>query len=59
MIRGGNQGTVVVCVYIDDTLCMGNNKRAIQDFKGEIKHHFAIKEEGETKEYIGCKVKKT
>ena len=38
---------------------MGNNKRAIQDFKGEIKHHFAIKEEGETKEYIGCKVKKT
>ena len=53
-----NQGTVVVCVYIDDTLCTGK-KRAIQEFKDEIKIHFAIKEEGEMKEYIGCKVKKT
>ena len=47
-----------MCVYIDDILCTGN-KRAIQEFKDEIKNHFAIKEEGEMKEYIGCKVKKT
>ena len=33
-------------------------KRAIQEFKYEIKNHFAIKE-GEMKEQIGCKVKKT
>ena len=28
-------------------------------FKDEIKTHFAIKEEGEMKEYVGCKIKKT
>ena len=57
LMRKRNQGTVVVCVYIDDTLCTGN-KRAIQEFKDEIKNHFAIKEKGEMKEYIGYKVKK-
>ena len=34
------------------------NKEAIQEFKNEIKNHFAIKEEGETNEYTGSKVKK-
>ena len=57
-MRKTDQGTALVCVYIDDTLCTGN-KRAIQEFKNEIKIHFAIKEEGEMKEYVGCKVKKT
>ena len=50
--------TVIVCVYIDDTLCLGK-KEAISDFKNELKKHFAIKEEGEMKQYVGCKVKKT
>ena len=60
LMRKTSQGTMVVCVcvYIDDTLCTGN-KRAIQEFKDEIKNHFAIKEEGEMKEFIGCKVKCT
>ena len=53
-----NRRTIVVCVYIDDTLCAGT-KEAIQEFKREIKKHFAIKEEGEMKEYVGCKVKRT
>ena len=47
-----------MCIYIDDTLCIGD-KEAIQEFKDKIKNHFATKEEGEMKEYIGCKVKKT
>ena len=47
-----------MCVYIDDTLCMGN-ERAIQEFKDEIKNHIAIKEEGEMREYIGYNFKKT
>ena len=54
--REGNSDCV--CVYIDDTLCLGE-KEAITDFKNELKKHFAIKEEGETKEYVGCKVTKT
>ena len=48
---------MVVVVYTDDTLCTGD-KNAIQEFKDEIKTHFAIKEEGEMREYVGCKVKK-
>ena len=58
LTRKTNHGAVVVYVYIDDTLCMGN-KEAIQEFKDEIKNHFVIKEEGEMKEYVGYKVKKT
>ena len=57
-MRKTDQGIVVVCVYIDDTLCTGD-KNTIQEFKDEIKTHFAIKEEGEMKEYVGCKVKMT
>ena len=57
LMRKRNQGTVVVCVYIDDTLCTAN-KEAIQEFKNEIKNHFAIKIEGKMKEYAGCKIKK-
>ena len=32
LTRKTNHGAVVVYVYIDDTLCMGN-KEAIQEFK--------------------------
>ena len=39
------KGTVIVCVYIDDTLCVGD-KESINKFKKEISSHFAIKEEG-------------
>ena len=46
-----------MCVCIDDTLCLGK-KEAISDFKNELQKHFAIKEEGEMKEYVGCKVTK-
>ncbi len=38
-----NKGTVVVCVYIDDTLCVGN-KQVIEEFEENLKQHFAIKE---------------
>ena len=42
------KGNIVVCVYIDDTLCMGNEE-TIDDFKQEISIHFPIKEEEEMK----------
>ena len=48
LLRKTSQVTVVIYVYIDDTLCTGN-KDAIQEFKDEIKNYFAIKEEGEMK----------
>ena len=58
LMRTTEKGTVIVCVYIDDTLCLGE-KEVISEFKNELKKHFAIKEEGEMKEYVGCKVSKT
>ena len=51
------KGTVIVCVYIDDTKCVGD-KEAINGFKKEIGLYFAIKEEGEMKEYVSCKVER-
>ena len=47
-----------MCVCIDDALCLGKNE-VISDFKNELQKYFAIKEEGDMKEYVGCKVKKT
>ena len=51
------RGTIIVCVYIDDTLYVGD-QGAINEFKQEISLYFAIKEEGEMKEYVGCKVER-
>ena len=34
------------------------DKEAINEFKKEIRSYFAIKEEGEMKEYVGCKVER-
>ena len=55
--RRGEKGTVIVCVYIDDTLCVGD-REAIDEFKKELKEHFDTKEEGEMHEYVGCKVRR-
>ena len=47
-----------MCLHIDDTLCTGDID-AIGEFNIDLKDHFSIKEEGEMKEYVGYKVKKT
>ena len=57
MKKETKKGTIIVCVYIDDTLCVGD-KEAINEFKKEVSLYFAIKEEGEMKEYVGCKVER-
>ena len=51
------KGTIIVCVYIHDPLCVGDHD-AINEFKKEISSYFAIKEEGKMKEYVGCKVER-
>ena len=50
-------GSVVICLYIDDTLCAGH-KEALHLFKQELKTYFATKEEGKLEEYVGCQIKK-
>ena len=43
MKKETKKGTIIVCVYIDDILCVGDQD-AINEFKQEISTHFAIKE---------------
>ena len=57
LFRNTDKGTLVLCLYIDDAPCVGD-KDAITELKEEIKKYFSIKEEGEMKEYVSCKVKK-
>ena len=49
-----SSGTLILCVYIDNTLCIGSQK-TIDEFKKDITEHFTVKEEAEMKEYIGCR----
>ena len=51
------KGSIVVCVYIDDTLCVGK-KEAINEFIQVISYHFTVKEKGEMKKHVGSKVEK-
>ena len=53
--RSTEVGTVIVCVYVDDTMCVGDRK-AIDAFKRELKDHFSTKDEGNMEEYVGCSV---
>lgn len=53
--RTNKNGTVVVCVYVDDTLCVGDRK-SIEELKRELQIHFKVKDEGNMEEYVGCTV---
>ena len=56
-MRNDQNGTIIVCLYIDDTLCVGDRK-AIDAFKKEMKKYFVTKEEGKVEDYVGCMIKK-
>ena len=51
LMRNDQNGTIIICLYIDDTLCVGN-KRAINIFKKEIKKYFVTKEEGKLDDWV-------
>ena len=50
-MRNDQNGTVIIFLCIDDTLCVGD-KKAIDIFKKEIKEHFVTKEEGKMDDYV-------
>ena len=58
LFRRDETGTAIICLYIDDTLVVGD-KLAIEKFKKEIKTFFSTKEEGMMDEFVGCKVMRT
>ena len=55
LMRAEDQGTVILCVYVNDMLVVGD-KLAVEAFKKEIKKFFNTKEEGTLDKYVGCKV---
>ena len=55
LYRRNENGTVIICLYIDDTLVVGD-RNAVDLFKKEIKNFFSTKEEGTMEEFVGCKV---
>ena len=55
LIQVGNIGTVILCIYLDDMLVVGDIE-AIKAFKQEIKQFFNTKEEEPMEEYVRCKV---
>ena len=57
LMRESEIGSVVICVYIDDTLCAGH-REALKQFKNELKTFFSTKEEGKLEEYVGCQIKR-
>ena len=57
LIRNDQNRTVIVRLYIDDMLCVGD-KKALDTFKKEIKEHFVTKEEGKVDDYMGCMIKR-
>ena len=57
LMKENENGIIIMCLYIDDTLCVGE-KLAIEKFKKEIKKYFVMKEEGAVNEYVGCIIKR-
>ena len=53
--RENKYGILIVCIYVDDTMCIGTRK-AIDQFKKELKEFFSTKDEGKMEEYVGCSV---
>ena len=53
--RKNEHGILIVCVYVDDTMCIGT-REAIDEFKNELKEVFNTKDEGKMEEYVGCSV---
>ena len=53
MIRKNEEGMVLLCIYVDDVLIMGN-KGAIDKAIEDIMKEFSIRKEGKLHDYLGC-----
>ena len=56
-MKENENGIITICLYIDNTLCVGD-KLAIKKLMKEIKKYFVTKEEGALNEYVGRMIKR-
>ena len=50
-----DKGTLIVCVYVDKMLCVGD-RAAIDLLKIKLAKHFEVKDKGKMEECVGCSV---
>lgn len=55
-IKGEKYNFVVVLVYVDDLLVVGNNKAIIKQVKSFLASHFHMKDLGPLRYFLGIKV---
>ena len=58
MMRKDEEGIVVICVYVDDVLCFGNEESVKEAIK-EIEKLYKVKRTGNLGEFIGVTMEKT
>jgi hypothetical protein len=51
-------GQVIVGVYVDDMLVMGDDQLGVENFKRDISNEFKMKDLGETQMFLGLKVER-
>ena len=53
--RTDDTGMLIICVYVDNMLCIGERK-AINLIKTELLKYFSVKDKGKMEKYVGCSV---
>jgi hypothetical protein len=55
LIREDEEGTIILCIYVDDALMVGD-PRAIQKTVKQLRSKVSLKDVGPLSEYVGCTV---
>lgn len=55
-IKSTSNAYVIVCLYVDDMLIIGNNHDIIMNTKGMLKRHFDMKDMGQADVILGIKI---
>ena len=56
-IKGDEINFVIVSMYVDDLLVIGNNSELIDKFKKDMQHAFEMTDLGEMTYFLGMEVK--
>ena len=56
-VKSKKEEILIVALYVDDLIFLGNNQRLIEKFKGEMKEEFEMTDLGLMKYFLGLKVK--
>jgi hypothetical protein len=57
LFRTDEQGTIILCIYVDDALMIGDDGAITKTVK-QLREKLSLKEVGELQEYVGCTILK-